>query len=188
MRCIFGKTILHITLLVCGFFCFSHNSFAQSTDCQKPKNNDERLLCGAIVKTSYYIDDRMLKDLSFVSRRVDLNYDGRDEVLVWIPAINWGGTSGYPIIVFSQKRNGYRKLWEVEQGWAPIILLKSKTNGWRNVAYQVGGGGAEWQYVIAKHNGKTYKDKEIQEKQPEGVFLIEKNWKSTVFGPIPAQK
>ena len=188
MRFTFGKTILHAALLICGFFCFATNSFAQSTDCQKTKNKDERLLCAAIIKVFDIKDAVMLNDLSFVSRRVDLNGDGRNEVLVWIPATNWGGTSGYPIIVFSQKRSGYQKLWDVEQGWSPIILLKSKTNGWRDIAYQVGGGGAEWQYVIAKYNGKTYKDKNYQEKQPEGDFLIEKNWKSTVFGPIPSQK
>ena len=128
----------------------------------------------------------MLNELSFVSRRVDFNGDGRDEVLVWIPAPNWGGTSGYPIVIFSQKRNGYRKLWD-EAAWTPIILLKSKSHGWRDFAYQVGGGGADWQYVIVKHNGKSYKDNKVQEKQPEGELLIDKNWKSTVFGPIPKQ-
>ena len=186
MQSFIGKKILRYTFILSVFLCFTNNSFAQSTDCQKPKDKNERLLCTAIVKSLNVEDSVMLNELSFVSRRVDFNGDGRDEVLVWIPAPNWGGTSGYPIVIFSQKRNGYRKLWD-EAAWTPIILLKSKSHGWRDFAYQVGGGGADWQYVIVKHNGKSYKDNKVQEKQPEGELLIDKNWKSTVFGPIPKQ-
>lgn len=157
----------------------------QLSDCNKPKNDDESLLCAAITKD---IDKKIIAELTeelyFVSRRVDLNGDGRDEVFVWIPTRNWGGSSGYPIIIFSKTQKGYRKLWEVDQAWTPIILLKSKSYGWQDFSFQFGGGGVDWQYVVLQYNGKSYKYSPIDVKQPQGEIVIDKDFDSTVFGPI----
>lgn len=160
----------------------------QSSDCNKPENDDERLLCDAIVKNFDIEDVVMLEELMFISSRVDLNGDGRQEVVVWIPARSWGGTSGYPIIIFSQKEKGYRKLWDIEQAWTPVIMLKSKKNGWHNIAFQYGGGGVDWHDVVIKHNGRKYEISKDEEESLDGEIIIDKNWKSSTFGPMPAQK
>jgi hypothetical protein len=39
-------------------------------------------------------------ELRFASRRADLNGDGRSEILVWVPTNGYGGTSGYPLVIF----------------------------------------------------------------------------------------
>jgi hypothetical protein len=161
--------------------------YSPSETCEKIKNNDERSLCEAIIKDQDLTDQALIGKFVYASRRVDLNSDGRDEVVVWSPTQDLGGTSGYPIIIFSQTANGYKKLWDIDQAWTPILVLKSKSHGWRDIAFQQGGGGAEWLYLISRYDGKSYKIEKDQKKQPKGKILIDKDWNQSVLGPIPSQ-
>src|SRR6185503_18085136 len=68
------------------------------------KSREDRLLRTAIIQALDVPD----VDLKYVSRRFDLNDDGRVEVLVWVSTTELGGTSGYPLLVFARTRNGYR--------------------------------------------------------------------------------
>lgn len=158
-----------------------------SETCEKIKNDDERSLCEAIIKDQDLTDLELIGKFIYASRRVDLNNDGRNEVIVWLPMQDLGGTSGYPIIIFSQTANGYQKLFDIDKAWTPILVLKSKSNGWRDVAFQFGGGGVDWQYSILHHDGKSYQDSETQKKQPKGELLIDKDWNQSVFGPMVSQ-
>jgi hypothetical protein len=78
-------------------------------------------------------------------------------------------------------------LWSIEQAWTPILVLKSKNNGWRDIAFQFGGGGIDWQYSVLQHNSKSYEVSKTQKKQPKGKLLIDKDWNQSVFGPITSQ-
>ncbi len=162
--------------------------YSPSEDCEKLKNDDERSLCEAIVKDQDLADQALTSEFTYATKRIDLTGDGRNEVIAWMPTSDLGGTSGYPIIIFSQTANGYQKLWDIDHVWTPILVLKSKSNGWRDIAFQFGGGGVDWHYVILRHNGKSYKVRKTQKKQPQGELLIDKDWNQSVFGPIPSQK
>ncbi len=168
------------------FLCLPVGLFAQTNENHKFKSEDEKSIRAAIIKIESSPGGLKLdENFTYASKYVDLNGDGRDEIIVWIPEDNMGGTSGYPILVLSKTAKGYRKLMDIDQGWTPVIALHSTQNGWRNIAIQIGGGGAEWQYLIYKFNGKTYQYAGAKKLQPPGEMVIEKNWDQTTFGPIP---
>jgi hypothetical protein len=147
----------------------THGSF------RKPANSqllEDRLLRVAIVHAIGGSEG----GLKYVRKRFDLNGDGRKELLVWVPTIELGGTSGYPLLVFSRDRNGYRPLWSFDQAWTPLIVLNSSQHGWHDLAFQMGGGGDAMHYVVVRHNGESYSGNFNQSKSVdfEGVGLLAK--------------
>jgi hypothetical protein len=93
---------------------------------------------------------------SYFYNRVDLNRDGKPEVLVWLNGLSLGGSSGYPVMVFQKAGRGYKSLWSVEQVWIPIIVSQRRTKGWSDLIIRVGGGGYPLEYALFKFNGKSY--------------------------------
>ena len=128
-------------------------------------------------------------ELKYVRKRFDLNGDGRAEVLVWVPTIRMGGTSGYPLLVFSRGRSAYRHLWSFDQAWTPLIILNSSHHGWHDIAFQMGGGGDPMHYVVVRHNGESYSANfdSIKASRARGRWLIGKDWKMTTMGPLPTR-
>jgi hypothetical protein len=147
------------------------------------KLTEDRLLRAAIVHEL----GRSEHELKYVSRRSDLNADGRAEVLVWVPTIEMGGTSGYPLLVFSRNRQGYRLLWSFDQAWTPLIVLRASHQGWRDLAFQMGGGGDPMHYVVFRHNGESYSNnfESIRASRLRGQWLIGNNWTMSTMGPLP---
>ncbi len=86
--------------------------YSPSDTCEKIKNEDERSLCKAIIKDQDLTEQDLTGKFVYASRRLDLNGDGGNEVIVWSPTHDLGGTSGYPIIIFSQTANGYQKRFQ----------------------------------------------------------------------------
>ena len=128
--------------------------------------------------------------LKFVSRRADLNGDGRPELLVWVPTIGYGGTSGYPLLIFRREKQGLKLLSMIEPVWTPLIVSNYSRHGWRDIIMQVGGGGEQMRYVVFRHNGKSYSDnfREIGARGVQGRRLIGKDWQMSTFGPIPPKE
>ncbi len=160
--------------------------YSPSETCQQIKNSEESLLCSALVKELNLTEQVLTAEFVYASKQIDLDNDGSKEIVTWTPNLDLGGTGGYPIIIFSKTSNGFQKLFD-EAAWTPIIALTSKTNGWRDVTIQIAGGGVEPHYEIFRFNGKIYKSDRTQKKQPKGDVIINKNWKKSVFGPIPNQ-
>jgi hypothetical protein len=151
---------------------------------QANSQQENRLLRAAIVRVLGGSEG----ELTYVRKRFDLNGDGRAEVLVWVPTTELGGTSGYPLLVFSRNRNGYRLLWSFDQAWTPLIILNSSSHGWRDIVFQMGGGGDAMHYVVFRHNGESYSRFEsIKASRVRGRWLIGKNWKMSTMGPLPRQ-
>jgi hypothetical protein len=148
---------------------------------------------------SQLLEDRLLRvaivraiggsegELKYVRKRSDLNSDGRKEVLVWVATIELGGTSGYPLLVFSRDRNGYRPLWSFDQAWTPLIVLNRSHHGWHDLAFQMGGGGDAMHYVVVRHNGESYSSnfQTIKVSRLRGHRLIGKGWNMSTMGPLP---
>jgi hypothetical protein len=136
------------------------------------------------------LGDEYSGEFRFVSRQVDLNGDGRSEVLAWVPTIGYGGTSGYPLLIFQRNRRGYRLLSAIEQVWTPLIVLRSSSGrGWRDIVMQEGGGGVEMHYILLRHSGRSYTKSETsapgESVIARGHMLIGREWRATTFGPIP---
>ncbi len=128
-------------------------------------------------------------ELKFVSRQADLDGDGRLEILSWVPTDGYGGTSGYPLLIFQRGARGLRLVADVDQVWTPLIVLRTSRNGWRDIAMQEGGGGVRMHYILLRHNGRRYT--KIEGSSPSnamirrGRLLVGRNWSATTFGPIP---
>ncbi|HKB68983.1 MAG TPA: hypothetical protein VKC61_24290 [Pyrinomonadaceae bacterium] len=144
---------------------------------------EDRLLRAAIVRAVGGSED----ELKYVPKRLDLNGDGRKELLVWVPTIELGGTSGYPLLVFSRDRNGYRPLWSFDQAWTPLIVLSTSHHGWHDLAFQMGGSGDAMHYVLVRHNGESYSGnfQSIKVSRLRGRWLIGKGWNMSTMGPLP---
>jgi hypothetical protein len=129
------------------------------------------------------------KDFKYVSRGADLNGDGRAEVFVWVPSTNFGGTSGYPLLLFARGRGRYRLLWKYEQVWTPLVVLNTSRFGWRDLAVQMGGGGVKMHYVVFRHDGRAYPSEpaHISERRVRGRMLVGQGWRASVMGPLPVE-
>jgi hypothetical protein len=128
--------------------------------------------------------------IKFVSARDDLNDDGRPELLVWVPSSGYGGTSGYPLLIFRDDGRRLKLLSKIEPVWSPLFVLESSRRGWRDIVVQMGGGGDPMRYVVHHYNGKTYSDRfrEIRAERVRGRQLIGEDWRMTVMGPLPPKE
>lgn len=87
--------------------------------------------------------------------RVDLNDDGKDEVLVYAISPIVKEACGYPILVFQPERTGYRLVSQIGLGAAPIIVTDRMTCGWKDIVIHSKSAG-ESNYWFARFDGKRY--------------------------------
>ena len=158
------------------------NSKLRKIKCATTKDSDGRLLCRAVMSKFDKEDDVTFREFEVTARDVDLNNDKRDETVAWISS--WGGTSGQSLFILSRMGKVYRKLWEQDTTWTPVVLLPSITNGWRDLAFLVTGGGVEEHFELVKHDGRQYKAVASQRGQPKGEILLDKDWNPSTFGPV----
>jgi hypothetical protein len=130
-----------------------------------------------------------VQDIKFVGRRADLNNDRHSELLVWVPTIGYGGTSGYPLLIFRTEGQQLKLLSKFGQVWTPLVVLRTSRYGWHDIVMQMGGGGVPMEYVIFRHDGKVYPDspESVKANRIRGRWLIGKDWKMSVMGPLPQQ-
>jgi hypothetical protein len=99
--------------------------------------------------------DANLKD-HFIASFADLNGDGRPEAIVYLRS-NWCGSGGCTMLILEQGRDSSRLLTEVSITRPPIRLLRTKSNGWRDIGVWVQGGGIQQGYEAElRFDGKTY--------------------------------
>lgn len=153
--------------------------------CKDAKEKEDRLLCDTLIPLDLREDAVITDSFEITYCEIDLNGDGATELIVW--ESSWAGTSGGGLWVLGKRRNGYRKIFETEMTWTPIILLPSTHNGWKDFAYQIAGGGVKPFFTTVSNRGKSYKNMESAPEQPDGEILIRKQWSSSTFGPISNQ-
>lgn len=74
---------------------------------------------------------------------VDLNGDGKDEVIAYLLGRGWCGSGGCTLLVLEPEGSGYRLVTSVPIAQLPIRILATKTNGWRDLGVFVQGGGIQ---------------------------------------------
>jgi hypothetical protein len=183
---VFGQTksryISSLTPEFTGNSSQNHKDIKQKIlKCKEAVGGDDRLICNSL---NGYRDDQVSFDAFEVTyRKIDFNGDGINEIIAW--ESSWAGTSGGGLWILARKGKKYRKIFETDTTWAPIILLPSKSHSWRDFAYYVTGGGVEPVFVTVSHNGRSYHDRaRVSTQQPKGEILIGKNWRRSTFGPI----
>lgn len=106
-----------------------------------------------------YLGDEPFVDKSttYSSAAIDLNGDGRKEVLVYVDGPPFCGSGGCQLYVLRTKPNGFDVFGELTLTRTPIRVLKSRTNGWRDLAVWVQGGGIQPGYeALVPFDGSAY--------------------------------
>ena len=160
--------------------------FSAAETCEKIKEQQEQTLCNAIAAEMGLTDRVLTAEFVYHARKIDLNNDGRTEIVVWVPTRDLGGTSGYPIAAYTETANGLQRVL-YEEDWTPIILLASVTNGWHELAIKVAGGGVDPYFRIMQFRDGKYTEGRTQIVQPKGEIVIGKDWEQSVFGPLPTR-
>lgn len=94
--------------------------------------------------------------LTYASASVDLNGDGTDEVLAYVMGPMVCGSGGCNLYVLAREGEGWRVVTRTSVTQTPVGVLTSSTNGWRDLAVSIGGGGAQAGWVRLTYDGRTY--------------------------------
>ncbi|HZH31306.1 MAG TPA: hypothetical protein VEY11_11140 [Pyrinomonadaceae bacterium] len=121
----------------------------------KPEIAHDARLVSAIISALGAIE---LNGVRYHYNKVDLNGDGRPEVLVFIFGRTMCGTSGCDAMVFqSLGRSGYKLITHFGPARNPIIVSGRRSHGWNDLIMPVAGGGIRpGYYAVLRFNGKTY--------------------------------
>ena len=80
-------------------------------------------------------------NVSYRVGRFDLDGDGTQEFLVYIGGLGQCGSGGCPLAIVQQTGQGPDPLGELSVARMPVGVFESSTNGWRDLAVTVSGGG-----------------------------------------------
>ncbi|MDT0575562.1 hypothetical protein RM533_05135 [Croceicoccus sp. F390] len=92
----------------------------------------------------------------FQSARADLDGDGVAETLLYAQSGGWCGSGGCTLFVLQQENGFYRTISQTTIVRPPVRVLDSSSNGWRDLAVRVSGGGAAGKTVRLSHDGSAY--------------------------------
>jgi len=103
-----------------------------------------------------FIEQR-LKLQSYRAAVADLNGDGRSEIIIYAEGPQDCGSGGCDLYVLTSRTGRYALIADVSVSWAPIRILDTKTNGWRDIGVQVAGGGIAKPFEARlQFNGRAY--------------------------------
>lgn len=97
----------------------------------------------------------------YLYNRVDLDGDGRAEVLAYVLGTASCGSAGCLLLVFRRVGGGYELVSRIDGAENPVIVGEGKTNGWRDlVAHarwgEVGGRTVRDYYAALGFDGRAY--------------------------------
>jgi hypothetical protein len=93
----------------------------------------------------------------YYHNRVDLNGDGRPEVLVYLFGPYMCGSGGCNTLVFRQtEAGGYQLVADISLTNNPVVVGERRTNGWNDLIFFVAGGGVRAHYAVLRFDGKGY--------------------------------
>ena len=93
----------------------------------------------------------------YLSAFVDLNDDGRQEVIVYLLGSDLCGSGGCTLFVLAPAGPSFKVITETTITHPPIRVLATKTNGWNDLSVRVQGGGIQPGYdAKLSFNGKKY--------------------------------
>ncbi|WP_207093402.1 hypothetical protein [Novosphingobium sp. PY1] len=94
--------------------------------------------------------------LQYARAEADLDGDGVDEVLAYVGGPMMCGTGGCNLVVLKRDGEGYRQVGDLSVVQLPVGVLSSKTNGWKDLAVSVSGGGRPGGIMRVPFDGKAY--------------------------------
>jgi hypothetical protein len=95
-------------------------------------------------------------DARYFDAAVDLDGDGRQEILAYVAGPMLCGTGGCPLFVFKPGADAYEPVAQVSVVQVPVRVSSQGTNGWRDLVVAIGGGGLPAGNAVLKYDGNTY--------------------------------
>jgi hypothetical protein len=95
-------------------------------------------------------------DARYFDARVDLDGDGRDEVLAYVAGPMVCGTGGCPLFVFTPGDGAYQQVARILVVQVPVRVSTQSTQGWRDLVVGIAGGGIPAGNAVLKFDGTTY--------------------------------
>jgi hypothetical protein len=97
------------------------------------------------------------KTTEYSAAYVDLNGDGKEEIIVHIIGRSWCGTGGCHTLIIEPTNASFDVISEISITRPPIRVLKRSSHGWKNLTVWVEGGGILPGYEAElRFDGKTY--------------------------------
>ena len=89
---------------------------------------------------------------------VDLNADGRPEVLLRIDGRSTCGPRGCLLLVLSRTASGYDVISRTTLTWTPIVVSEHRTNGWNDLVlwHRAYPPGEASHYTVLEFEGRSY--------------------------------
>ena len=128
-------------------------------------------------------------DATYRSAWVDLNGDGRQEVLVYMDGALWCGPHSCDLFIFTPARDGgWRLLQELSLAKAPITLLASRSRGWRDLGfyYSTSLAPGDRRALSYGRDGYRLSPRRLRPRE-EGRVLIGDSEGEPLFGPRPSR-
>ncbi|TYC87486.1 hypothetical protein [Novosphingobium sp. BW1] len=126
-----------------------------------------------------YIEEDLGGDLGVVhvnTAKMDLDGDGTEEVLAYASGAMMCGTGGCNLLVLKPDGDSFRIVGDLSVVQLPVGVLESTTNGWRDLAVSVSGGGMATGIRRVPFDGTRYASNptsaEIGEAGDMGTVLI----------------
>lgn len=94
--------------------------------------------------------------LRYYYNRVDLNDDGKSEVVVYLVGSYTCGSGGCTSLIFTPTGQSYRLVSRHTLVNAPILVTSQKSSGWKDLVVLVSGGGATQKYTRTRFTGRSY--------------------------------
>ena len=87
---------------------------------------------------------------------VDLNSDGRDEVVVRLEGRDWCGSGGCTALVLTPDAAGWLTVMRATVTRLPFRKLETESQGWADVSVSIGGGGLAGGEALMAFDGEAY--------------------------------
>jgi hypothetical protein len=100
--------------------------------------------------------------------RVDLNGDGRPEVVAHVVSPYVCGSGGCATYVLRETGGRYVVASSMTLGRTPVVVSPRRTNGWRDLIVPVSGGGVRGGFRVLRFDGRRYpSNPSVQPPAPE---------------------
>jgi uncharacterized protein len=95
-------------------------------------------------------------EMHYLDRSVDLNGDGKPEIVLYLMSPMVCGTGGCNLLVFTPAGSGYRLVGDTTVTRTPIRASPARSAGWRHLIVHVAGGGGPTGDFELRFNGRHY--------------------------------
>jgi hypothetical protein len=95
-------------------------------------------------------------EVRYFASSIDLNGDGRDEIIVHVVGQTLCGSEGCDTLVFTPNDEGFRRVTTIRLTHTPVRVSPRSTNGWRNLIVSVSAGGVRRHDRELPYDGASY--------------------------------